>query len=119
MHPGYKVSKMSLFNNRTELIPYTELRLGELDYSIPGCYDNVHTYPMEVKAGKQLFVKIEASKPVDISVVDTKGMNVKFKQGITDETVGPVPCKEKGTMVLIMGVFAGDRSDVKFSAWME
>ena len=110
---------MSLFNNRTELIPETELRLGELDYSIPGCYDNVHTYPLDVKAGKELYVKIEASKPVDISIVDTKGMNVKFREGATDSVVGPVPCKEKGIMTLIMGVVAGDRSDVKFSAWME
>ena len=101
---------MPIFRHRTVLVPETSFRLGELDYSIPGCYDNIHTYPMEAKPGKDV---------VDISVVDAAGMNAKFKAGITDETVGPVQCRMKGIMTLILGINAGDRSDVTVSAWME
>ncbi len=110
---------MSLLNRKSVLLPETSFRLGELDYSIPGCYDNIHTYPLEAKPGKDVFISVKASMPVDISLVDAKGMNVKFKQGVTEDTIGPVPCKMKGIMTLIVGILAGDRSDVTVSVWME
>lgn len=110
---------MPIFRHRTVLVPETSFRLGELDYSIPGCYDNIHTYPMEAKPGKDVYVSVKATVPVDISIVDAAGMNAKFKAGITDETVGPVQCGMKGIMTLILGINAGDRSDVTVSAWME
>ena len=94
--------------------------MGEVDYDKPSCYDNIRSYPLEVKPGKSIFVRVESTNGVDASVVDINGMNVKFQENIRSEVViGPVPVKQKGTMALVVGVFAGDRTDVKLSAWME
>ena len=111
---------MALFSRKTVLIEETSFHMGEVDYDKPSCYDNIRTYPLEVKAGRSIFVKIGSTHGVDMSIVDTTGLNVKFQENITSEMlIGPVPVKQKGTMALILGVFAGDRTDVKISAWME
>ena len=94
--------------------------MGDVDYDKPSCYDNIRTFPLEVKAGRSIFVCVESSDGVDISIVDTKGMNVRFQENIRSKvTIGPVPVDQKGTMALVLGVFAGDRTDVTLSAWME
>jgi len=111
---------MSLFSRKVVLIEETSFHMGEVDYTKHSLYDNIRSYPMEVKAGKSLYVKISSTNGVDVSIVDNKGYNVKFQEHVTSESVmGPVPIKEKGTMALILGVFAGDRTDVTMSAWME
>lgn len=111
---------MSLFSRKVVLIEETSFHMGEVDYTKHSLYDNIRSYPMEVKAGKSLYVKISSTNGVDVSIVDNKGYNVKFQEHVTSEFVmGPVPIKEKGTMALILGVFAGDRTDVTMSAWME
>lgn len=111
---------MALFSRKTVLIEETSFHMGEVDYDKPSCYDNIRTYPLEVKAGKSVYVRVSSTEGVDASIVDTNGMNVKFQENIRSEVViGPVPVKQKGTMALVIGVFAGDRTDVKLSAWME
>ena len=110
---------MSLFNRKTMLLEETSFCLGELNYEIFGGYDNVKTFPLHTKVGKQLYVSIVTSNPIDVSVVDGTGMNQKFKEGFTGGIIGPLPVAEKGIMTLILGIWRGDRSDVTVSAWME
>ena len=110
---------MSLFGRRTILLEETSFRLGELNYEVFGGYDNVKTFPLHTKVGKQLSVQIETSDPIDVSIVDGTGMNQRFNEGFTGGIIGPLPVKEKGIMTLILGIWRGDRSDVKVSAWME
>ena len=111
---------MALFSRKTVLIEETDFHMGEVDYDKPSCYDNIRTYPLDVKAGKSLLVRIGSTEGVDISIIDTNGMNIKFQENIRSEVIiGPVPINQKGTMALILGVFAGDRTDVKLSVWME
>ncbi len=110
---------MSLFNRKTELLPLTELCLGELNYSVPGAYDNVRHFPLEVKANRNVYVEVETSQPIDISIIDTKGYNTKFKENFEGGVFGPVPTKEKGTMAVFLGIYRGEKSDVKIRAWME
>ena len=110
---------MSLFSRKVMLLEETSFRLGELNYEVFGGYDNVKTFPLHTKVGKQLSVRIETSDPIDVSIVDGTGMNQKFKEGFTGGIIGPLPVREKGIMTLILGIWRGDRSDVKVSAWME
>lgn len=111
---------MSLFSRKVVLIEETSFHMGEVDYTTQSLYDNIRTYPLEVKSGKSVYVRVESTNGVDVSVVDNKGMSVKFQEHVTSEVVmGPVPVKEKGTMALILGVYAGDRTDVRMSVWME
>lgn len=111
---------MALFSRKIVLIEKTPIHLGEVDYTKPGLYDNIRTFPLETKTGKSLYVSIESNNGVDISVIDPTGLNVKFRENVTTETVlGPIPVKVKGIMSIILGVYAGDRTDVIISAWME
>ena len=110
---------MSLFNRKSILLSESEFTLGALDYTIQGAYDNVKTYPLEVKAGKKVFVEIKTSAPIDVSLVDTKGMNAKFKENYEGGIFGPVEVKEKGIMTMILGIYRGEKSQVEFTAWME
>ena len=110
---------MSLFSRRTVLLEETSFRLGELNYEIFGGYDNVKTFPLHTKVGKDLYVQIETSDPIDVSVVDGTGLNQKFKEGYTGGTIGPLRVGEKGIRTLILGIWRGDKSDVKVTAWME
>ncbi len=111
---------MSLFSRKVVLIEETSFHMGEVDYTKASLYDNIRTYPLEVKAGKSIYVRVSSSNGVDVSIIDNAGMNVKFQEHVTSEIVmGPVPVKEKGMMAIILGVYAGDRTDVTFSVWME
>lgn len=110
---------MALFNHKTVLLESTSFCLGELNYEVFGCYDNVKTFPLHAKPGKSVYVQIETSKPIDVSVVDARGYNAKFKEGFTGGVIGPVEDRDKGIMTLILGIFRGDKSDVTITAWME
>lgn len=110
---------MSLFSRRTVLLEETSFCLGELNYEIFGGYDNVKTFPLHTKVGKNVYVQVETSNPIDISVVDGTGLNQKFQEGFTGGVIGPLPVREKGIETLILGIWRGDKSDVTVSAWME
>lgn len=110
---------MSLFNRKVVLLEETSFCLGELNYEIFGGYDNVKTFPLHTKPGKELYVQIETSAPIDVSVVGGTGFNQKFSEGYAGGTIGPLKVAEKGIMTLILGIWRGDKSDVTVSAWME
>lgn len=95
------------------------MTVGEFDITIDGAYNNVKTFPMEVKKGKKLFVYVKSDVGVDVCVVDVKGVNEKFTEAVKEKTIGPLPIIDKGTMALILGVYRGDLAHVELEAWME
>ena len=108
-----------LFNKKTVLVERQELTIGEFNIEINGAYDNVKTFRLDVKKGRKLFVSVRSDNGVDVSIVDTKGMNASFSEAVKEKTIGPVEIIEKGTMALILGVYRGDLAHVEIEAWME
>lgn len=108
-----------LFDRKTVLIERQNLTVGEFNIEIDGAYDNIKTFRMDVKKGRKLFISIKSDTGVDVSVVDTKGMNRSFSEAVKEKTIGPIPIEEKGTMALILGVYRGDLAQVELEAWME
>ena len=108
-----------LFNRKAVLIEHQELTVGEFNIDINGAYDNVKTFRLDVKKGKKLFVSVKSDNGVDVSVVDTKGMNENFSEAVKDKLIGPINIDEKGTMALVLGVYRGDLAHVELEAWME
>jgi len=108
-----------LFGKKVVLIEHQSLTIGEFNININGAYDNVKTFPLEVKKGRKLFVSVKSDNGVDVSVVDTKGMNESFSEAVKDKLIGPLEIIEKGTMALVLGVYRGDLAHVELEAWME
>ena len=108
-----------LFGKKVVLIEHQTLTIGEFNINIDGAYDNVKTFPLEVKKGRKLFVSVKSDNGVDVSVVDTKGMNGSFSEAVKDKLIGPIEVIEKGTMALVLGVYRGDLAHVELEAWME
>lgn len=108
-----------LFGKKVVLIEHQTLTIGEFNININGAYDNVKTFPLEVKKGRKLFVSVKSDNGVDVSVVDTKGMNESFSEAVKDKLIGPIEVIEKGTMALVLGVYRGDLAHVELEAWME
>lgn len=110
---------MGLFRKKTVLISKRSMTLGEFDVTIDGGYNNVKYFPIEAKIGRDLYISVTTDVGIDISVVDAKGMNEKYKGGFIGGVIGPVPVKEKGTMTLIFGIYRGDKANLEFEVWME
>ena len=110
---------MSFFNKKVVLLEEKNLSLGELNYSVPGGYDNIKTFPLNVKVGKKVKATIKSTNPVDVSFVDATGMNIKFKEGITDIEMGPIEVQHKGIMTIIFGIYRGEKSTIDVTVWME
>ena len=108
-----------LFGKKVILIEHRTLTVGEFNININGAYDNVKTFPLEVKKGRKLFVSVRSDNGVDVSVVDAKGMNESFSEAVKDKIIGPLEISEKGTMALVLGVYRGDLAHVELEAWME
>jgi len=95
------------------------LTIGEFDPEADGAYRNVKTFPLEVKAGKNLFISIDSNFPVDIAISDGKGMCIGSKYEFNSGTFGPTLLKNKETLALVLGVFRGDLAKVTLEVWME
>ena len=108
-----------LFGKKVTLIEHQNVTVGELNININGAYDNIKTFRLDVKKGRRLFISVRSDNGVDVSVVDTKGMNESFSEAVTDKLIGPLEIAEKGTMALILGVYRGDLAHVELEAWME
>lgn len=107
------------FHRKVILIERQILEVGKFDIEINGAYDNIKTFPLYVKKGRKLFVHIKSDNGVDVSIVDSMGMNEKFVEAVKDKMIGPLPINNKGTMALVLGVFPGDLAHVEIEAWME
>ena len=108
-----------LFGKKVTLIEHQKLTVGEFNININGAYDNVKTFRLDVKKGRKLFVSVKSDNGVDVSIVDTKGMNESFSEAVKDKVIGPLDIVEKGTMALVLGVYRGDLAHVELEAWME
>lgn len=108
-----------MFRRKTALIEKTEMTIGEFDPTVDGAYRNVKTFPLEVKAGKDLYISIESSIPVDIALSNGDGMCIGFKDQFKSGVFGPTALKKKEVVSLMMGVFRGDLAKLTIEAWME
>ena len=101
------------------MIERQNVTVGEFNIQIDGAYDNMKTFPLNVKKGKKLYVDVRSDNGVDVCIVNTDGMNLKFAEAVKEKQMGPLPIAEKGTMALILGVYRGDLAHVEIEAWME
>ncbi|MCL1984782.1 MAG: hypothetical protein FWG58_05245 [Methanomassiliicoccaceae archaeon] len=97
----------------------TSISLGEFDPTVDGAYRNVKTFPLPVKQGKKLFLTVISDRPVDIALSNGDGICIKFKDGILDDTIGPLEMTKKETMALLVGIYRGDKAELKIKVWME
>lgn len=108
-----------MFGRKVTLIEHQSLTVGEFNIDIDGAYDNVKTFRLDVKKGRKLYVSVRSDNGVDVSIVDTKGMNTSFSEAVKDKLIGPLSIEDKGTMALALGVYRGDLAHVELEAWME
>jgi hypothetical protein len=95
-----------------------KLPIGEFDPAADGAYRNVKTFPLNVKEGKRLLIKVSSDAPVDMAVSNSDGICIKFKDSILDDTV-IIETAKKETLMLVIGVFRGDKAELRIKAWME
>ena len=108
-----------MFRRKISLVPPTKVSLGEFDINEPGGYQNVKTFRLDIKAGRNLHVRVTSDKPIDIAVSDQQGFCRCFKEGVTDGGLGPVLFPEKDVAALVIGVFRGDKAELEIEAWTE
>jgi len=113
------VTALALFGKKEMMLMDESLTLGEFDPTVDGAYRNVKTFPLDVRPGKRLFVSVISDNRVDVALSNGDGNCIKFKDSVTKETIGPVEISKKETMALVLGIFRGDKADLKVKAWME
>ncbi|HIJ00378.1 MAG TPA: hypothetical protein HA366_02460, partial [Candidatus Methanomethylophilaceae archaeon] len=47
------------------------------------------------------------------------GRVVKFEEGVTSTTLGPIVFDRKFTAALVLGIFRGDKTEVEIEAWLD
>jgi len=110
---------MALFEKRTQVYGPEQIEVGQFDPTLENFYRNVVTIPLDVKPNHVLYVKVQATNPVDIVVAREDGSAVQHKDKQTDITMGPYPTEKHRSMGIIIGVFRGDKSTATVEAWME
>lgn len=108
-----------LFSKKDMILMDVSLSVGEFDPSADGAYRNVKTFPLEVMQGKELFVSVDSDAPVDIAISGGDGMCIIFRESILNGKLGPIAVRKKETMMLVIGVFRGDRAELKLKVWTE
>jgi len=103
--------------NRNVILMDSLISIGEFNPKTDGAYDNVKTFPLKVKRGK-LFVCVESNNPVDIAVSNSDGTCIKFKKSVTNDTI-VTELMKKETLALVIGIFRGDKAELRLKAWME
>ncbi len=110
---------MSLFRRKRVLMPPTKMSLGEFDIEEPGGYRNVKTFPLEVRAGRKLHVRVKSDRPLDLAISDEKGFCRSFAEGVTEGGLGPVDFPQREKVALVIGVFRGDMAELELEVWMD
>ena len=95
------------------------MTIGEFDPTVDGAYRNVITMPLEVRAGKDLYIHLESDFPVDVVLSDSTGLCIGYRYEFSSGTFGPTPLKNKETIALVLGVFRGDLAKITLEVWME
>lgn len=107
-----------MLSRKETVILDTSTQLGEFDLSADGAYRNVKTFPLPVKQNRRLFVSVTSSHPIDAALSDGDGICIKFKESILNDTIA-VDTAKKETIALVIGIFRGDKAEVKLKAWTE
>ena len=109
---------MSLFESTEQVLKIEVLTLGEFDPCVPGFYKNVKSFPFEVKKRRAIKVEIKTDFPIDIVIANERGSPLLHKQGVNNETIGPVPTEDNKEMGIILGINPGDKATVNVGVWM-
>jgi hypothetical protein len=108
-----------MFERKKTVLPSTNIIVGELDYTVPGCYRNVEVLPFDVKPKHTITLSVRSDIPVDVAIANDDGSTAKFKQAQTDIVIGPIDTGKNTSMAVMLGVYPGDKADVTVEAWME
>lgn len=110
---------MSLFDKREIVYGPETVSVGDLDYSVEGCYRNVVTIPLTVKPKRMLRIRIDSDAPVDVVVANENRSSVEHREGVRMGEFGPYDTGKAKSMGIILGVFRGDKAKVNVEAWVD
>lgn len=110
---------MSLFDKREVVYGPEVVTVGELDYSVEGCYRNVVTIPLVVKPKRMLRVRIKSDAPVDVVVANENRSAAGHREAVREAEFGPYDTGKSKSMGIILGVFRGDKANVTVEAWVD
>ncbi|MDD2626786.1 MAG: hypothetical protein WCQ63_00345 [Methanomethylophilus sp.] len=112
---------MGLFSKPETVFERTDLELGLLNLQSPTGtgYDNILTFPFDVKPNRMLYADISADRPVDLVLANKDSSAAFHRENITALRIGPVPTGKNDNMGLILGIFQGDRAKVTIKIWMD
>ena len=110
---------MSIFDKRVNVFGPEVVSVGDLDYTVDGCYRNIVPIPLDVKPNRLLYVKVSSDNPVDVVVAHDDNSAAGHKEGVTDIQLGPFSTGKSTSMGIILGIFRGDKAKVNVEAWME
>ncbi len=113
------MAKKRLFDRRTEVFSVRGMRVGDFDPTKPGCYDNVRTFPLEVRPRRGLGFRIASDVPVSIAFANSDNSSVYHKEDMLEFEHGPIPTGQNREMGLLLGVFPGDKATIDLEIWME
>lgn len=108
-----------ILNKKTEVFSVRQMRVGDFDPTKPGCYDNVKTFPIEVRPQRALFFKIVSDVPISIAFANSDNSSVYHKEDMTDFGYGPIPTGRNREMGILLGVYPGDKATIDLDVWME
>ncbi len=110
---------MSLFDKREVVFGPEVVSVGDLDYTVEGCYRNVVTIPLEVKPKRMLRVRISSDAPVDVVIANENRSSAGHKEAVREAEFGPYDTGKSKSMGIILGVFRGDKAKVTVEAWVD
>ena len=110
---------MGIFDKRTDVWKEEGRLVGRFDPTMPGCYDNVHTFPIAVKPKRELFVRLKADGHISLAIADSSNSSVFQKEDVVEGSFGPIPTQDNKDMGVLLGVYPGDKVTVDLEIWME
>lgn len=110
---------MSLFDKKEVVYGPETVSVGDLDYSVEGCYRNVVTIPLTVKPKRMLRIRIDSDAPVDVVIANENRSSVEHREGVRMGEFGPYDTGKAKSMGIILGVFRGDKAKVNVEAWVD
>lgn len=110
---------MSLFDKKEVVFGPEVVSVGDLDYTVEGCYRNVVTIPLEVKPKRMLRVRISSDAPVDVVIANENRSSAGHKEAVREAEFGPYDTGKSKSMGIILGVFRGDKAKVTVEAWVD
>ena len=108
---------MAIFSGKQAVFGPEMMSVGDFDPKADGGYRNVIVTQIKVKPKRMLYVRVKSDNPVDVAVVDQKGRPIGHKDGVTDDTLGPISTETWTDMGFIVGLFRGDKAKMEGLGW--